>query len=189
MKLFLALFFSGAGIANAAVTTISGKVAPYNGNFISEVTLSANATTYQFTGLNSVEDRGYIVDFAVKNGTTTSVSYNMLVGTFTTATDYESERFINSGAAGAFADDSNNAFAISAGSLQPVTGRLEITHVGSEINYESFARDGTIGARRSLRYEGNLEPPLSVAFTSFKLESSAANGLGSGTILRLYKKR
>lgn len=158
-------------------------------HLIAQTTLAASATTYQFTGLDSLKDGGYFLDIDIVNSGGAAVVYSIYFDTQTVATDYYCDRSILDATLTVGAEINAAQIAVAGGSGQNVRGQININHLGSSIYYVAESRDGTATAKRRVTLSCDLSSPRPTTVTNFKVEADTSNGLGTGTVLKLYSKR
>lgn len=158
-------------------------------HLVSHVAITANSQTYDFTGLDSLSDGGYLLDFAIKNNAGAAVAYTVSVGTFTSSALYNGDRFIVDASTITSISEVDNQVAVTQGSGQNTTGKVEIKHINDEVFAFAKSRDGVLTGRRTVTVDFTLQEPAPLSFTTIRISASAANGLGIGTTFKLYTQR
>ena len=156
-------------------------------HMLSQTNVAVATGVITFTGLNSVEDKGYILEVFGKNNSGGAVTYSIEIGTYTTATDYNGERLIQANGV-TQVDSTGNNFAIAGATTQDMGAEINVIHIGERAMFVSESLDGAVADFRAVGFRSAVEKPV-VIVQSITLKTDVNAGFGVGSAARIYSKR
>lgn len=172
--------------ANHAVSKGQADTA-YAATLLSEITTTALATTIQFTGLDINAHKGYRLEICYVASAAATHPVSLYVNALTTATDYYSQ-YVQADA-GTVASGRLNSAQIFAGITgSRILALVDINIVPAGYVFANSEEARNVGsALMNLNYKVSLVPTVT-NITSLSITAGIADGIGIGTVVRIYRK-
>jgi hypothetical protein len=155
------------------------------GNLVQEVVITSAATSYTFGGLDSSVDGWYELEIELTGAVAADIQIG--INGNTTTTNYWTEYNSSSGTT-ITSGRANNNNALYHGANRDMLGKLYCSKLPS--GYFGFSSEFTEGINTTTPYiqkQGGGSTFTISNITSLTLTASATNGIGVGTIMRLYR--